>query len=136
MKNKLLEIGLQEEMATKVINIVNKEINKVKDNYKNEIYSIKLENAIEKAVNKSGAKTEKAVTALLDRDKISLDEKGNITGIEEQLIALKENDDTVYLFNKNDEISFKGVNVGYSGADDKSIENMSYDELCAYLENE
>lgn len=114
--------------------MVNKEINRLKDSHKNEIYSIKLENAIEKAVAKSGAKTSKAVMALLDMDNISLNEKGELTGANEQLNALKENEDTKYLFN-NDEISFKGVSVGRSENDEKNVEDMSYDELCAYLEN-
>ena len=118
------------------MNMLNKEISRIKESHKNEIYSIKLENAIEKAVAQSGAKTGKAVIALLDRENISLNEKGELTGVLEQLNALMENDDTKYLFNNEEEISFKGVNVGRSEPEEKSVEDMSYDELCAYLENE
>ena len=131
-----MEMGIQEEKATEIMNMVNKEINSLKENHKNEIYSIRLENAIEKAVADSGAKTGKAVIALLDRNSISLNEKGELTGAMEQLNALKENEDTKYLFNSKEEISFKGVSLGRSENNEKNIENMSYDELCAYLENE
>lgn len=115
--------------------MMNKEMNRLRESHKNEIYSIKLENAIEKAVDNSGARTSKAVIALLNKDNISLNENGEITGVLEQLNALKENENTKYLFNNKNEISFRGVNIGCSNNEEKNIEDMNYDELCAYLEN-
>lgn len=118
------------------MNMLTKEMNKVKTEHKNEIYNIKLENEIEKAVDKSGAKTGKAVRALLNMNEIKLNDNGEITGIKEQLESLINNDDTKYLFNEKEKISFEGVSVGVSNGKESSFDNMSYDEICACLEDE
>ena len=37
-------------------------------------------------------------------------------------------------FNDKENINFTGVNIGTSKDDNKSFENMSYEEICACLE--
>ncbi|MDO4299916.1 MAG: phage scaffolding protein [Clostridia bacterium] len=135
MKKRLMEMGISAEIAGEAVNLFNRETTKLKDSHKNEIYNIKLENAIERAISKSGAKTNKAVKAMLNMEEISLNDKGELSGAEEQLKNLAENEDTKYLFNTGEEISFKGVRIGNSEDREINPKDMNYDELCAYLEN-
>ncbi len=103
------------------------------EKYKNEITQLKINSAVDMALTKAGAKTLKAVKALIDIDKISVDESGNVTGVEEQIKGLAEGEDTKYLFNSE---AFKGVSVGSGGQEPEAadISKMSYTEMCAYLE--
>jgi SpoVK/Ycf46/Vps4 family AAA+-type ATPase len=55
-----------------------------------EISNMKLGYTIENRLMKERAVNPKAVSALLDMSKIATDEKGEITGLDEQITALKE----------------------------------------------
>ena len=76
--------------------------------------------------------------ALLDLDKAELDADGTVKGLADQIKKLAEAPDSGFMFDttkpKND---FKGFKPGESGdpapSGDKKPENMTYDELCAYL---
>ncbi len=116
------------------MNLMTTEMTKIKTAHQAEINNIKLENEIDKALTKYGAKTYKAVRALLNNDEIKFDDKGNITGITQQLDKLINDESTKYLFNDKENINFTGVNIGTSKDDNKSFENMSYEEICACLE--
>ncbi|MDE7049554.1 MAG: phage scaffolding protein [Lactobacillus sp.] len=56
--------------------------------------------AISNSLRDAGAKNSKAVSALLDLDKVSLDDKGKLTGLDDQVEALKKSDG--YLFTSNE----------------------------------
>ncbi len=56
--------------------------------------------AISNFLRDAGAKNSKAVSALLDLDKVSLDDKGKLTGLDDQVEALKKSDG--YLFTSNE----------------------------------
>ena len=103
------------------------------EQYKAEVTQLKINSAVDMALTKAGAKTLKAVKALIDIDKINVDENGDVRGIEEQIKGLCEGVDTKYLFNSE---AFKGVSVGSSGQEPEAadISKMSYSEMCAYLE--
>lgn len=75
--------------------------------YKESIKTLKIDTAITKALSKSGAMNETILTGLLDRTKIAIGEDNTITGIQEQINALKESDP--YLFKQD---SIKGVVPG------------------------
>ena len=75
--------------------------------YKENIKTLKIDTAITKALSKSGAMNETILTGLLDRTKIAIGEDNTITGIQEQINALKESDP--YLFKQD---SIKGVVPG------------------------
>lgn len=156
-KEDLTANGLSDEIAEKVMAMVKKEYvtiekycsetgalnekiaeinsrNKAEaEKYCEEIKALKIDNAINTALTKAGAKTEKAVKALIDVDKVHIDENGEIKGIREQIKGLAEGEDTKYLFNTE---AFKGVSVGSSGQEPEpaDISKMSYTEMCAYLE--
>lgn len=75
--------------------------------YNESIKTLKIDTAITKALSKSGAMNETILTGLLDRTKIAIGEDNTITGIQEQITALKESDP--YLFKQD---SIKGVVPG------------------------
>ena len=97
-----------------------------------EISAINKNNAVENALTRAGAITLKAVKALIDTDKIVIDEKGNVKGLDEQIESLQKSNDTKYLFDNNR--GFKGVVVGNSDDENISVEDMNYTQLCAYFE--
>ncbi len=97
-----------------------------------EINAINKNNAVERALERAGARTLKAVKALIDTDSIVIDEKGNIKGLGEQIEALQKNEDTKYLFDTNR--GFRGVVVGNGEDENISVEDMNYTQLCAYFE--
>lgn len=101
--------------------------------HKEELNTLKISAAVDMALTKSGARTMKAVKALLDMGSIKLDKEGNVIGIEEQIKNLTEGEDTKYLFNTE---PFKGARVGNSedAPAGKSVDEMTYTELAAYME--
>ncbi len=62
------------------------------EKYAAELADLKLNGAIENRLLKEGAVNTKAVRALLDNEKIKLSEDGSLTGLDEQLKALRENE--------------------------------------------
>ena len=95
--------------------------------YNENIKNMKIDTAITKALSKSGAMNETILTGLLDRTKIAIGEDNTITGIQEQIVALKESDP--YLFKQD---SIKGVVPGdatpktHDGITKEQFNKMSY----------
>lgn len=103
--------------------------------YKAEVEQLKINSAIEMALTKSGARTIKAVKAMLNMDNIKFDKDGNITGLDEQIKGLVEGEDTKYLFNDEQIKGAHKVEPGTGGEDGETDFNkMTYTEMCAYLE--
>lgn len=106
--------------------------------HKAELARLRLDSALDAALNAAGARNGKAVRALLDTEKVALGDDGKLSGLEEQLSALKKSDG--YLFAEKDAPKppqFKGFQPGASGdakpgAADPS--HMTYSQLAAYLE--
>ena len=87
-----------------------------KEQYEANISKIKLDNAIDNALGIAKAKNSRAVKALLDMEKIKF-ENDNLSGLDEQLKALKEAEDSKFLFEEVKEPakpSFSGVEPGAS----------------------
>lgn len=138
-RDKQLEVlkkttGDSEELK-KQIETLQEDNKKAAKTHKAEIDSLKINNAIEKGLLSYKAKTPNAVKALLNMENIKLDDKGNVTGVDEQLKSLIEAEDTKYLFN-DDKPSFKGTQPGFSPEDDRELDTskMTYSQMCAYLE--
>ena len=86
------------------------------EEYQANLSKIKLDNAIDIALNGAKAKNIKAVKALLDTDKIKF-ENESLSGLEEQLKALQEAEDSKFLFEtKETKTSFSGVQPGEGNA--------------------
>ena len=107
--------------------------NKEKDKiYNEEIERLKIENAIEKAIIKSNARTPKAIRGLLKMENIKIDKDGNVTGVEEQIKELIKSEETSYLF---EEVKFQGAKIGISDNEaSEDLDKMSYSQMCAYFE--
>ena len=87
-----------------------------KEQYEANISKIKLDNAIDNALGNAKAKNSRAVRALLDMEKLKF-ENETLSGLDEQLKALKEAEDSKFLFEEIKEPakpSFSGVEPGAS----------------------
>ena len=93
-----------------------------------------LERLINDGVSKSGAKNAKAVKALLELEKIALDE-GKLSGFSEQIDQLKKS--CGYLFETEvKKPQFTAQNMGAKELTKKSFENLGYKKrLKLFLEN-
>lgn len=67
-----------------------------KTKYNQDLESARLDSAIQLAIAKSGTLSEKALMGLLDKDKIKLDKDGKLTGLDEQLEAIKKEDSFLF----------------------------------------
>lgn len=99
----LKDLGSQAEDNAKLKEQV--EMYKAKNSQLSKEWQDKLEAqsknfAISNSLRDAGAKNAKAVSALLDLDKVSFDHKGKLSGLYDQLKALKKSDS--YLFNSNE----------------------------------
>lgn len=121
------------EDLQKQIKDLQKENKEQQQKHESEIAQMRLDNATDAALTAAGAKNLKAVRSLLDASKLSLAGDGTVTGLNEQLTALRQSDG--YLFNTQQK--FKGYQPGASGdqkpGDKADTSKMTYDELCAYL---
>lgn len=102
-----------------------------------EISKLKLDNAVETALTAAGAKNNKALRALLDHEKIKLDDSGKLEGLEEQLKAVRKSDPYLFAEKEQEVPSFKGFQPGASGDVSPSagtdLSKMTYSEMTAYL---
>jgi len=97
-----------EELAAEIERL--KEENKTTaDEFQEKLNKQAFDFALERALNKAGAKNEKAVKALLDVESIKLD-GDTLLGLDDQLKGLKESDE--YLFQQEEEKKPKIVNEG------------------------
>lgn len=118
--------------------------NKTKDEkHAAEIKQLKVEAAIETALSGAKAKNAKAVRALLDLDmeKIKVKEDGTLEGLtlDEQIKKLQGAEDSKFLFDaETKKTKMKGAEPGDPGKQDPDnkvdTSKMTYEELCAYLE--
>ena len=105
--NNLSEANKANEALQSQIKELQDAATKREADYNESIKTLKIDTAITKALSKSGAMNETILTGLLDRTKIAIGEDNTITGIQEQITALKESDP--YLFKQD---SIKGVVPG------------------------
>lgn len=90
------------------------------EKYNADMAKLKLDNGIEKALISTKARNMKAVKAMLDLEAIKLDGE-TITGIDEQLTALRESDG--YLFDLEQPKQTTGIKIdnSFTKEDDKSL---------------
>lgn len=69
-----------------------KDVNDWKTKYDHDLEETKRDSAIRLAIAKSGTLSEKALMGLLDKDKIKFDKDGKLTGLDEQIEAIKKED--------------------------------------------
>ncbi len=91
-----------------------------------EFAQFKKDAFINGAIEKAGARTVKAVRALIDLEKVVSDNNGSFLGLDEQIKAIKENKDTSYLFGsaENYKPSFKNGGGSETPPTDAEIKEM------------
>lgn len=92
-----------QELADKIKNFEGIDVKQLQDDvenwrtkYNQDLESARLDSAIQLAIAKSGTLSEKALMGLLDKDKIKFDEDGKLTGLDEQIEAIKEEDSFLF----------------------------------------
>lgn len=108
-----------------------------KEKYESDIKTLKINNAIDSALTASGAKNLKAVRALLDMEKITL-EGDEVKGVDDQIKALLKGEDTSFLFNVADNgvktpKGMKAKEGSGNPAGKKSYNEMTYTERVEFL---
>lgn len=123
-------VGDNEELKKQISDM--QELQKAKDKeYADNIAKIRLDNVLDIALMGAGAKNNKAVKALLNLDGAKIGEDGKIVGLEEQLKALREANDSSFLF---EEIKVpKGSNPAGNGEKKINFNEMTYSQMEKYL---
>lgn len=88
----------------------------LENTHKAELENLKIDNAVNTALLKNGAKNNKAVMPFINKGLVKFDEKGNIVGLDEQLKSIMNSEETKFLFNQKEEPSIKGLDIQSSGA--------------------
>lgn len=147
-KEEISAMGISPDLAEKIaesfsqLDGENAALKSAAEEREKEIGALKLSFATEKALMKAGARNIKAVGSLLEREKISLDETGNLIGADEQIEAIKQSDP--YLFEgaetaqniQRTEIlgSFSPEESIDENASQADFSNMTYSQITEYLE--
>lgn len=110
-----------------------------KEKYEADIKTLKINNAIDSALTKAGAKNMKAVRALLDMEKITI-EGDEVKGIDDQIKGLSTAEDSSFLFNVVDNGTktpkgMKSPEGAGKPAGKKSYSEMTYTERVEFLAN-
>jgi hypothetical protein len=122
--------GDNEELKEKITALQNDNKSQ-KEAYEAQIRNIRIDSAIESALTKAGARNIKAARALLDMEKVTVDENNEVVGLSEQVQGLTDSEDTKFLFGANLPI---GGTPAEGMDNNESLDNMTYTQMCAYLE--
>lgn len=123
------------EALKKQIADLQKENKEAADKYASDLAEIQKTNVIEKGIAAANGKNAKAIRALLDESKITINDDGTATGLTEQLDALAKAEDSSFLFNSSVP-NVKGMKPGKGkdgAGNDVDFSKMSYEELSNYL---
>ena len=106
-----------------------------------QLQMVKMQSAVEKTLMEANAKNLTAAKALLADflETAEMDEQGQVKGLSEAVAALQQSEETGFLFqNEQPKTSISGAtpaNPDKVAPGGKSVQDMSYEELCAHLEN-
>lgn len=110
-----------QELADKIKNFEGVDVKQLQTDVKNweikynqDLESARLDSAIQLAIAKSGTLSEKALMGLLDKDKIKFDKDGKLTGLDEQIEAIKKEDSFLFKAAEPDDPT-KGEDVKLDG---------------------
>ena len=105
-----------------------------KEQYENEISKMKLDSAIRDTLRTAEARDIDMALKLINLSEVEFDKKGNLTGLDEQIAALKENEFGKNLFGK-EQANPAGMNPAGKPTPPvtKKPSEMSYAELDAFM---
>ena len=106
---------------------------KAKSDADAQISEMKFDYALTAALTGAKARNSKAVKALLDMDGLKLND-GKIIGLDEQLSQIKEENSFLFESDEPAPTIVKGTNGGSGGIGGKKPSEMTYSELCDYME--
>ena len=106
---------------------------KAKSDADAQISELKFDYALSAALTGARARNSKAVKALLDMDGLKLND-GKIIGLDEQLSQIKEENGFLFESDEPAPTIVKGTNGGSGGIGGKKTSEMTYSELCDYME--
>lgn len=129
------------EDLTNEIDKLKKENATAKEAHEKEMFSVKVDSAVDKALTVAKAKNKMAVRALIkDLDKAQFNDDGTIKGLSEQIKNLTEAEDSKFLFEEQNATpqitgavpatSSNGAVTGNTGTDPKT---MTYSQMMAQL---
>ena len=101
--------GLSDEYKAQ-IDKLKEEAKKAEEAHKATVAQMKRDSAIDSALASAKARNSKAVRALLDEGKLVLNEDGTLSGLKEQIEAVKK--DNAFLFDSSDDDNGGGGNGG------------------------
>ena len=106
---------------------------KAKSDADAQIEGLKFDYALSEALTGAKAKNAKAVKALLDMDGLKFND-GKIVGLDEQLTKNKTDNDYLFESDEPAPVITKGTHGGSGGIGGKKPSEMTYTELCSYME--
>lgn len=123
------------EALQKQITDLQAENKAAKEKYEADMKELKLTTAIKLAVGDSAHDAD-LVAGLFDRGKLVLNEDGTITGLEEQVKTIKKEKAFLFKEEKPGTVIKGGKPAEGAGTPpaDKKPSEMTYEELCAYME--
>lgn len=101
--------GLSDEYKAQIDKLKD-EAKKAEEAHKATITQMKRDSAIESALTSAKARNSKAVRALLDEGKLVLNDDGSLSGLKEQIEAVKK--ENAFLFDSSDDDNRGGGNGG------------------------
>lgn len=112
-----------------------------KADYEAQLAQVRIDAAVEAACMAAGAKNNTAVKALLADflKNAKLADDGTVEGLENELADMAKAEGTAFLFESgNGSAQFRGMTPGNPGGNtppaEKKLSEMSYGEICAYLD--
>ncbi|MFR2756594.1 MAG: phage scaffolding protein [Eisenbergiella massiliensis] len=123
------------EALQKQITDLQAENKAAKEKYEADMKELKLTTAIKLAIGDSAHDAD-LVAGLFDRGKLVLNEDGTITGLEEQVKTIKKEKAFLFKEEKPGTVIKGGKPAEGAGSPpaDKKPSEMTYEELCAYIE--
>lgn len=106
---------------------------KAKSDADAQISELKFDYALSAALTGAKARNNKAVKALLDMNGLKLND-GKIIGLDEQLSQIKEENGFLFESDEPAPTIVKGTKGGAGGIGGKKPNEMTYTELCEYME--
>ncbi len=127
-----------EDLKSQILQLQDEKVD-IEQRHQEEMNNLKIENAIEFAIIKAKGKNVKAIRALIDISEISINDNGEIIGIDNQIKVLLEDEESKFLFNVADEVTLRGVSPAKSaetrGITKHDFEKMSYKERVELYNN-
>lgn len=139
-QEEIAAFGLDGENAQRLLESINREMEELRTQAQTQreeaLAAQAKEFALEAALTRAGAKNNRAVRAFLSEDLLTY-EGGKLCGLEEQLQALRADEETSFLFQTGQKV-LPGVQgavpgEGSDGALRRDFSGMSYEEIAAAM---